>query len=69
MTYLDDALRLVRIELSKVILQDLAEELGFSYGCLYSIREGKTQWPRKKTMDKLLPMLGLKMEICYEQKS
>lgn len=67
MTHLDDALHLVRIELNKVILKDLAKMLELSYACLWSIREGKTQWPRKKTMDKLLPMLGLKMEICYEK--
>lgn len=65
MTKYEDALRLVRYELSKIILKDLAESLGLTYGCLWSIREGRTQWPRKKTLEKLLPMLGLRLEICY----
>lgn len=67
MTKYEDALHLVRVELNKVILKDLAEMLGLSYACLWCIREGKTIWPRKRTMDRLLPMLGLKLEISYEK--
>lgn len=48
------------------ILEDLAKQAEVTYGCLYNIREGKTQWPRKKTLEKLLPLVGLKMELCYE---
>lgn len=59
------SLDLVRDELSKTILQDLAEDLNLSYSCLYAIREGKTKWPRKKTMEVLLPVLGLTMEVVY----
>ena len=65
MTKYEDALHLVRYELNKVILKDLADAIDLTYGCLWSIREGRTQWPRKKTMEKLLPMLGLRLEICY----
>lgn len=59
------SLHLVQVELNKVILKDLAEELGFSYGCLYSIREGKTKWPRLRTMQTLLPALGLELKLGY----
>lgn len=48
------------------ILGDLAEQIGVTYSCLYNIREGKTKWPRKKTLEKLLPLVGLKMELVYE---
>lgn len=57
---------LLTLALKGRILQDLAEEAGVTYGCLYNIREGKTQWPRKKTLEKLLPLVGLKMELVYE---
>jgi len=65
MTKYEDALHLVRYELNKVILKDLAEAIDLTYSCLGSIREGRTQWPRKKTLEKLLPELGLRLEICY----
>ena len=57
------SLELLREELNKVILQDLADSLDLSYGCLYAIREGRTKWPRKKTLDVLLPALDLKMVL------
>lgn len=61
------SLELLRKELNKVILQDLADYLDLSYSCLYSIREGRTKWPRKKTLERLLPVLGLRMEVCHEK--
>lgn len=48
------------------ILEDIAKRIGVTYGCLYNIREGKTKWPRKRTLEKLLPIVGLKMELVYE---
>lgn len=54
-------------ELHKIVLQDLADQLELSAGCLRAIRDQKTKWPRRTTMEKLLPALGLRLEIVYAQ--
>ncbi|AMD43436.1 hypothetical protein ZC03_059 [Pseudomonas phage ZC03] len=44
-------------------LQVVAEESGVSYSCLSNIRHGRTKLPQHRTLVKLLPVLGLKLEI------
>ena len=60
-----DRLEILRQELRYVIMEDLAKKLNLSYGCLYAIREGKTKWPRLKTLNLLLPELGLVFLLTY----
>lgn len=44
-------------------LKDLANKAGLSYGCLWAIRENKTKWPRRTTLDKLLPVIGVRLKL------
>lgn len=46
-------------------LHDIAEESGVSYSCLSNIRHGRTKLPQHRTLIKLLPVLGLKLEVFY----
>lgn len=58
-----DKIALIRYELRRVRLQEVAENLQLSYGCLYSIREGKTNWPQLRNLNKLLNYFNLEIEI------
>jgi len=44
-------------------LKDVSDESGVSYSCLSKLRHGKTKLPQHRTLVKLLPVLGLKLEI------
>ena len=44
-------------------LQVVAEQSGVPYSCLSNIRHGKTKLPQHGTLVKILPVLGLKLEI------
>lgn len=44
-------------------LTDVANESGVSYSCLSNLRHGKTKLPQHRTLVKILPVLGLKLEI------
>ena len=51
------------IKLRMSCLKDLANKAGLSYGCLWAIRENKTKWPRRTTLDKLLPVIGVRLKL------
>lgn len=53
------------IKLRCSVLQDLANQSGLSYGCLWAIREEKTKWPRRTTLDKLLPLIGVELVLRH----
>lgn len=52
-------------ELNRRCLVDIAQQAGVSYGCLSNIRHGKTKLPQHRTLMKILPVLGMKLEILY----
>lgn len=47
-------------------LHDVAIESGVSYSCLSNLRHGRTKLPQHRTLIKLLPVLGLKLEVLYD---
>lgn len=60
-----DRIELLREALRSRILIDLAKQTGLSYSCLAAIRDGRTKWPRLKTMNLVLPILGLDLEVTH----
>ena len=57
--------QLLIYELNRRCLIDIAQQAGVSYSCLSSIRHGRTKLPQHRTLIKLLPVLGLKLEVLY----
>lgn len=51
--------------LNRRCLTDVAQQAGVSYSCLSNIRQGKTKLPQHRTLIKILPVLGLKLEVIY----
>lgn len=62
-TVSEDAMNIVRLKMYDWHIEDLAEEVGVSKSCLYSIRSGRTKWPRPLAFFGLLRALGLEMII------
>ena len=60
-----DRIKLLREALRRRILLDLAKQTGLPYVCLAAIRDGGTKWPRLKTMNLVLPLLGLELEVTH----
>ena len=58
-------LTLLRYYLQRYCLQDIADVSGVSYACLWNIRHGKTAMPQHRTLVKLLPVLGLELNISH----
>lgn len=63
----DDAMNVIRLEMYKHDLAGLADIIGVTESCLYSIRSGRTIWPRPKTFFGLVNALGLRMYLVKEQ--
>lgn len=58
-------LELLRIVLKSRVLSDISKQTGLHQTTLMNWRDGKTQIPRKKSLERVLPLLGLKLEIIY----
>ena len=52
-------------ELNRRCLIDIAQQAGVSYSCLSNTRQGKTKLPQHRTLMKILPVLGMKLEFLY----
>ena len=66
----DEARAEIMVEVRKALydygdLNPLAEQIGRSVGCLYSIRSGYTRWPRWDTLFALLPGLDLELRVVH----
>jgi hypothetical protein len=47
---------------------DLADSVGVSRSCIYSIRSGRTKWPRGTTLFRMLDVLDLELWIRVREK-
>ena len=52
-------------QLNRQCLKDVADASGVSYSCLSNIRHGRTKLPQHRTLIKILPVLGLKLEVLH----
>jgi hypothetical protein len=57
----EDAMNFVRDRIYLWDIKALASECGVTTSCLYSIRAGRTEWPRGKTLFRLLEALDLEL--------
>ena len=58
-------LELLRTVLKTRVLSDISKQSGVHQATLMNWRDGKTQLPRKSSLERVLPLLGLKLEIIY----
>ena len=57
------AMNVLRLHMHSIRATDLAKEVGVSPACIYSIKSGRTKWPRPKTFFALLDQFGLEMHL------
>ena len=59
----DDVMNDIRYRMHAYEVADLAELAGVSKGTIYSIRSGRTKWPRGTTLFPILDALGLDLVL------
>lgn len=45
----------------------ISVESGVNIATLYNIRNGKTKFPQHRTLTRILPVMGLSLEIYYRE--
>lgn len=59
----EEVMNAVRIKLYEWRPKDLADQIGVSVSCIYSVRAGRTKWPRGKNLFALLDACGIEMHL------
>lgn len=54
-------------ELHHKCLARISAESGVNIATLYNIRNGKTKFPQHRTLSRILPVMGLSLEIYYHE--
>lgn len=57
----EDIINKIRADLYAMDLEILANKIGVSKSCLYSIRSGRTKWPRDTTLLTLIEIMNYEL--------
>lgn len=57
----EDVMNALRLKMYTWNAQDLAEATGLSVACIYSIKSGRTVWPRGTTLFAILAALDIEI--------
>lgn len=60
----EDVINKIRADLYAMDLEILANKIGVSKSCLYSIRSGRTKWPRDTTLLTLIATLNYELWLA-----
>lgn len=63
LTNADAVMSVIRIKMYDHDINNLAEYIGCTVGCLYAVRRGATVWPRPKTFFGLIECLDLELLV------